>query len=216
VDDSPQPTTPQPTTAPATPDANPAWSSPQPPPAGGPPTAPTGGTMAPSTPWAPPPKSRLGRWRGLVIAVAAIAVVVLVGVGVNAFRDQLPAKAGDLQVGDCFDLPADATASSSVGDVQHHPCTESNGGEVFAVLTYPADAQATYPAPDAFDTFAADQCSTSFKAYTGQDFEAATSLDAGYFFPLDTGWSSGDRTVICYLVDAGGAPLTRSMRSPGP
>ncbi|HXR27097.1 MAG TPA: septum formation family protein [Candidatus Baltobacteraceae bacterium] len=168
---------------------------------------------------APPPmpparaSSPLRRFRGLAIVVAIALVVVVVGV---VFRDRITGNAGDLQVGDCFDLPADAAASAAVGDVQHHPCTEAHGGEVFAVLTFPADPGATYPASDAFDAFAADQCSSSFQTYTGIAFDAATTLDAGYFFPLDTGWASGDRTVICYLVDAGGQPLTRSMRSASP
>jgi hypothetical protein len=145
-----------------------------------------------------------------------VLFVVVVGAGVAVFRDQLSASAGDLRVGDCFDLPADATASSSVGDVQHHPCTQAHGGEVFAVLTYPATASDTYPPTDAFDTFAADRCAASFQAYTGVAFDNATALDAGYFFPLDTGWAKGDRTVICYLVDAAGKPLTSSMKSPAP
>lgn len=174
--------------------------------------APTGG-MAPPMPPPARASSPLRRFRGLLIIVAIAVVVVVVGV---VFRDRITGNAGNLQVGDCFDLPADATASASVGDVQHHPCTEAHGGEVFAVLTYPATATDTYPPTDAFDTFAANQCSTSFQTYTGIAFDAATTLDAGYFFPLDKGWATGDRTVICYLVDAAGQPLNHSMRSAAP
>lgn len=216
MDETPQPA-PGTTPAPASrPEDVPGWAAPQMPPSGGLPTAPTGGMAPPAGGWAAPRTSRLGRWRGLVIVGVVVLFVVVVGAGVAVFRDQLSANAGDLRVGDCFDLPADAAASSSVGDVQHHPCTQAHGGEVFAVLTYPATASDTYPPTDAFDTFAADRCAASFQAYTGVAFDNATTLDAGYFFPLDSGWTSGDRTVICYLVDAAGKPLTSSMKSPAP
>ncbi|HXX61201.1 MAG TPA: septum formation family protein [Candidatus Sulfotelmatobacter sp.] len=175
--------------------------------------APTGAVAPPQAPPRARSTSSLGRFRGLLVLLAIAVVVVVVGV---VFRDRITGNAGSLQVGDCFDLPAGAAASSSVGDVQHHPCTEAHGGEVFAVLTYPATASDTYPPTDAFDAFAADQCSSSFQTYTGISYDATTSLAAGYFFPLDSGWANGDRTVICYLMDAGGQPLTRSMKSAAP
>ena len=131
----------------------PGWAAPQMPPSGGPPVAPTGG-MAPPLPPAPPrATSPLRRFRGLIIIVAIVVVVAVVGV---VFRDRITGNAGSLQVGDCFDLPADAVAATdaTVGDVQHHPCTEAHGGEVFAVLTYPAAATDTYPPTDAFVAFA--------------------------------------------------------------
>jgi len=197
----------------ARPEDLPGWAAPQFPPAGGPPQSPTGGMAPPMPPRPARSASPLLRFRGLIVVLVIALVVVVVGV---VFRDRITGNAGDLQVGDCFDLPADAAATSSVGDVQHHPCTEAHGGEVFAVLTYPASASDTYPPTEAFDTFAADRCASSFQTYTGIAFNDATTLDAGYFFPLDTGWASGDRTVICYLVDASGQPLTRSMKSAAP
>ena len=92
-----------------------------------------------------PRTSPLRRFRGLVVIAAIVVVVAVVGV---VFRDRITGNAGSLQVGDCFDLPADAVAATdaTVGDVQHHPCTEAHGGEVFAVLTYPAAATRHVPA----------------------------------------------------------------------
>jgi Septum formation len=210
--DLPPPAEPAPGSPPEAPVTG--WTAPLPPPAGGPPMAPSGGIAPPSL---PPGRARassvLLRFRGLLIIVAIAVVVLVVGL---VFRDRITGQAGDLRVGDCFDLPADAVASAGVGDVQHHPCTEAHGGEVYAVLTYPADAGATYPPSDAFDAFAADQCAATFQTYTGTAFEAATTLDAGYFFPIDSGWAGGDRTVICYLEDASGQPLTHSLRSASP
>jgi hypothetical protein len=192
-----------------------AGTAPQPPiPSPGPAVpAPTGG-MAPPLPPAPPrATSPLRRFRGLFIIVAIVVVVAVVGV---VFRDRITGNAGSLQVGDCFDLPAATATDATVGDVQHHPCTEAHGGEVYAVLTYPSAATDTYPPTDAFVAFGDPHCASSFQAYTGVTLDASTTLNAGYFFPIDTGWASGDRTVICYLVDAGGAPLTRSMKSAAP
>ncbi|MFI5261898.1 MAG: septum formation family protein [Candidatus Limnocylindrales bacterium] len=161
---------------------------------------------------APPPRrSVLGQFRGLIVIGV---IVVVIAVGGFLLRDRLTGNAGDLKVGDCFDIPA--AASATVKDVQHHPCNEAHQGEVFAVITYPGDSSATYPTQDAFDSFVVAQCGPAFTSYTGIAIEQSGNLEGSYLFPTSDGWSSGDRSVTCYLDDATGQSLTRSMRSPSP
>jgi hypothetical protein len=182
--------------------------------------APTGGMVAPTGGMAPPtmpparPRSPLRQFRGIIVIV--VVALVVVGVGF-LFRDRITGQAADLQVGDCFDIPADASASATVHDVQHHPCTEAHGGEVFAVLTFPGGSSATYPTQDAFDAFAVAQCGPAFTSYTGLPIDAPTNLEGSYLFPTPDGWTKDDdRMITCYLDDSTGTPLTHSMRSPSP
>jgi hypothetical protein len=215
VEPTPQPPADPTPSADPTPPAgqDPGWASPQPPPSGGPPMAPTGGIAPPVL----PPKrsrSRLRQFSGIIVIV--VVAVIVVGLGF-LFRDRVTGQAADLQVGDCYDIPADASASATVNDVLHHPCTEAHGGEVFAVLTYPGDSSAVYPTQDAFDAFAAAQCGPAFTSYTGLALSAPTNLEGSYLFPTPDGWTSNDdRKITCYLDDSTGQPLTRSMRSPAP
>ena len=65
----------------------------------------------------------------------AIGVFALGG---YLLRDYLSGSAGDLKVGDCFDVPSFETQSATVKDVQHHPCSELHSGEVFFLENVPA------------------------------------------------------------------------------
>ena len=157
-----------------------------------------------------------GRWRGQGVIVSVVVLfMVVVGAGFACSAISSGPRRRP-PVGDCFDLPADASGLVQRG---RRPAPPVHPGARRRGLRRPdlsGHGLDTYPPTDAFDTFAADRCAASFQAYTGVAFDNATTLDAGYFFPLDTGWASGDRTVICYLVDAAGKPLTSSMKSPAP
>ena len=76
--------------------------------------------------------------RGWIVRIAIIGVIALGGL---IFRERLSGSAGDLAVGECFDVPAGDT---NIGDVQHHPCSEAHTGEVFALVKNPA-AKGTPP-----------------------------------------------------------------------
>lgn len=153
---------------------------------------------------APPSRRRLRLTRPVVIV---IVIVVLGAIGF-VFRDQVTGSANDLQVGDCFDVPA----GNTVTDVQHHPCTEAHTGEVFAVLQYPDDSNATYPAQADFESWTRQQCTPAFATYTGRDAASDSTLTFSAFFPLADSWSSGDRTVTCYLTRIDQQPMTQSYR----
>jgi hypothetical protein len=122
-------------------------------------------------------------------------------------RSYLSGNASELQVGDCFDEPANA---AKVEDVQHHPCTESHSSEVILVADHP-DAS-TYPGLDAFDSFVFDRCVPAYESYTGHDYETDTELDIGYFYPLSENWP-GDKEVTCYVFRLDSAKMTSSVKA---
>jgi len=88
-----------------------------------------------------------------------IAIIAVIAGGAYIFRDRLSGSAGDLTVGDCFDVPANDT---NIKDVQHHPCNESHTGEIFAVLTSPAAKGAPPPTRDELISFLGTQCGAVF------------------------------------------------------
>jgi hypothetical protein len=84
---------------------------------------------------------------GLIARFVAIVVVIgIAAVGI-LFRDQLTGSAGDLRVGDCFDVPG----GNQIEDVQHKPCNQPHTGEVIAVFDYPNPPE-QWPGETAFET----------------------------------------------------------------
>ena len=143
--------------------------------------------------------------QGWIIRIAIVAVIVIGGL---IFRDRLSGSAGDLKVGDCFDDPQGVT---TVKDVQHHPCNETHTSEVVFVGDVPGESS-TYPGDAGFVSWAVSNCTPAFAAYTGVDIAAQEVLDMSYFFPLESGWSRGDRTVTCYAFRIDNKPVTSSFR----
>ncbi len=123
-------------------------------------------------------------------------------------------KAGDLEVtelevGDCFDLPAGSENDVEVLEVEAIPCSEAHDNEVYVVTNYVAGED--YPGELAIWDFADDFCLTAFDTFVGLAYEDSL-LDFGYFYPSPEGWSEGDQEIACVLYDINGAPLTGSMR----
>jgi len=144
------------------------------------------------------------RW---VIRLGILAVILGDG---YLFRDRLSSSPTELAVGDCFDVPA---VKTSVKDVQHHPCTESHTGEVYALVTHPA-AKGTPPlAQGAMVDYLVSACGPSFLSYVGPAAASVGNLDAGAFYPPDDGWNNGERGITCYVYRVDGAPMTGSVKA---
>lgn len=142
--------------------------------------------------------------RGIFVTLVLIGGIALVGL---IFRDRLSANAGELQVGDCFHVPA----GDSISDVQHAPCNEGHDGEVFVVQDFASDT--AYPTLSEFDLWVKSECvDKAFPTYIGASFESREDLDIGYFYPLEENWGEGDRQMICYVTPVGGADVTESYR----
>ena len=144
--------------------------------------------------------------QGWIIRIAIIAVIVIGGL---VFRDRLSGNAGDLKVGDCFDVPSQ---NVDVKDVQHHPCTESHTGEVFALVNHPA-AKGTPPLTEsALIDFLSSACGPLWVTYVGQQAAGSQVFDIGAFYPRDQDWNDGERGVTCYTYRIDGKPMTSSLK----
>jgi Septum formation len=144
--------------------------------------------------------------RGLVIRVGIIAAI---GIGVLVLRPYVTGNAGGLAVGDCFDEPA--TATQTVEDVQHHPCTDLHDGEVFYVGNY-EPSTGTYPSDAEFLNFVRDRCTGAFNTYTGLDYTSTQDLDFSAFTPTAEGWGKGNRKVTCYAVKVDNSQFNASIK----
>lgn len=145
--------------------------------------------------------------RGLAIRLAILVGIVAV---VLVLRPYLSGNASQLNVGDCFDLPAGA--EDTVDDVQHHPCTDSHFAEVVFVGDY-SPSGGTYPDDDAFQQFFLDQCVPAYNAYTGGDILTSADMDMGFFYPTSDGWGKGDKKITCYAHQAAdNTMLTKSIK----
>lgn len=131
--------------------------------------------------------------RGLALRVGIVALVLVGGLILRPF---LPGGAGELKVGDCFDVP---TGQQEVKDVQHHPCDQEHGAEVFFVGDYPGSRSDPYPTDDEMITFLWDKCVPAHNTYTGIDITTQDTYDIGRFQPSEEGWNKGDQGVICYV-----------------
>jgi hypothetical protein len=146
------------------------------------------------------------------VATRIIAFLVIGGViavGGLLFRDFTSGAAGDVKVGDCFDLP---TGTDTVKEVQHHPCNEAHNAELVGLFTYPGEANDPYPSSDTLQTYAENECFTAFRTYTNRDPIKDPLLSFGWMYPLPDGWKRGDHGVNCYLQRVDEGPMTQSYR----
>ncbi|HEY4188810.1 MAG TPA: septum formation family protein [Candidatus Limnocylindrales bacterium] len=143
--------------------------------------------------------------RSIIVILVIVGGIAVVGF---AFRDRLSGNAGELQVGDCFQVPD----GDSISDVQHQPCNEAHDGEVFVVADY-TGASTTYPTPEEFDAWVGTACvNNAFPTYTGTAYDSRDDLDIGYFYPLEENWGKGERQMICYLTPVGVDSVTASYK----
>lgn len=141
--------------------------------------------------------------------IMLVIVVAVVG-GFVLFRDRLSGSADALNVGDCFDVPSGET---TVSDVQRHPCNEPHTAEVVGQGDFQTTGGDTsYPGLTAFREFAGELCVTSFETYTGRNADTEEEFTLGWFYPIEQGWTSGDREVTCYATRLDETPFTGSLK----
>jgi hypothetical protein len=154
-----------------------------------------------------PPSGAAGHRPGMKFILRIGIILLFVG-GAYVFRDRISGGAGDLKVGDCFDVPAAAT--ETVKDVQHHPCDERHTAEVILVTKHPAAKGAKVPTDADLRTYLANTCGDALDSYVG----AAKSdlYDLGAFYPTDKDWADNERGVTCYLTKLDESPMTASAK----
>ncbi len=197
-------------------DPEPSWPAP-----GALPAAPVAnvqsGTGGPVEGWvepsaAAPEAKSAGGIGGLVRRFWILGLIAVIAVGAFVLRDRLSGGAGDLQVGDCFDLPG--SEITEVKDVQHHPCTEAHTGEVILVFDFAGGD--TLPTDDQFFASIEEHCVPAFAEYTGTALANQETLDLFWLTPSSDGWKSGDREISCALYRLDEAPLTESLKGSNP
>ena len=147
---------------------------------------------------------------GIGVRIAIVALIAVVGF---LFRDRLTGNAGELQVGDCFDDPAE---TQDIGDVQRHPCTDAHTAEAFYVGQLPGGDAAPFRTEADLFAFASGSCVPAFASYTGTSIDASPALDFSMFYPTEAGWADGDRDATCYIVRVDGTAMTQSVRATSP
>ena len=145
--------------------------------------------------------------RSIAIRIGIIAVIAIIGL---VGRSYFSGNAGDLKVGDCFDLPS--STATEVKEVQHHPCDQDQGGEVIYVGDYPASKTDPFPSDDAVVAFLTDTCVPAYKSYTGADIDSQQVFDIGWFQPTASGWKDGDQEMTCYLYRVDSAAFKGSQK----
>jgi hypothetical protein len=143
------------------------------------------------------------------ILITAVVVGLIAGAYFFLLRDRVSESAGDLHVGDCFEVPTETTVST----VQHRPCTEPHDGEAFIVANIDGD---NYPISLTMERWVTDHClGSAFESYVGATYEDQTAVEVQWFSPTFDGWKNGDRQVKCFLTPAAGGTVTSSYRAGG-
>lgn len=139
---------------------------------------------------------------GWGVFIALFAAVFSSGDVRDAIGDAVDAANGSptLTVGQCFDMPADATDFLGLED---RDCSGPHTAEVVGTQDL---TDADYPGEDSAIATAEEFCLSAFAEYVGLDFDSS-ALDMGYGYPTDTSWALGDRQIACYATTMDGSPL---------
>ena len=112
----------------------------------------------------------------------------------------------DLDVGECFDRPANPDVES----VPAVPCRRPHDLEVFATFVLDAGDGVVFPGTAAVATQAGNGCSERFADYVGVAPDSSGLLIVPYA-PDALAWELGERGVTCAVSLADG-PLEGSVR----
>ncbi len=114
------------------------------------------------------------------------------------------------EIGECFDVQG---SGAQVDSINGFDCAQEHDAEVYfkANLTLEGDYDDV-----AIDAAAQEMCLDQYTDYVGVDYYNST-LDIYYLFPIQDGWDSGDREVICavYTPDYEGVTDEGYLRTSG-
>lgn len=118
-----------------------------------------------------------------------------------------------LQVGDCFDDPADL--EDVVFEVTAIPCSDPHDNEVYSVQSLATAFPRAFPGQDALWDHSYQVCSGSvFDSFVGTPY-AESSLEVFSLTPSEESWEDGDREFVCALFRLDGEKLSGTARSSG-
>jgi len=140
-----------------------------------------------------------------VLLTPALAGCSFLGIGGG---DSTGTSVFSVKVGECF-LSATAV-KTQISKIQQVDCAKPHGEEAYALAHYPAGDNATYPGDDAIQKFAEAACAQAFQGYVGVSYLDSSLYDT-YLAPSPRSWQDDDRTVDCFITDAG-KPMTGSVK----
>ena len=135
---------------------------------------------------------------GVALLVAAVGVALLVLVGAS---DDGPTIA-ELEVGDCFELPEDATDVDRLRSVEVVDCATPHEAEVVSDGTLDTDA----PYPDDDELFGMVERACRDAGVVGSDAFGLLPVA-----PPPERWEAGDGRYLCVAIPFGGEPVTGSI-----
>lgn len=127
----------------------------------------------------------------------------------QGFEESYADRTGaNLNLGDCFELPDDATDLTGIVAID---CASPHGAELVGVdeLT-----DAEYPGEESVVATTEDFCFEQFGEYIGTDYDAS-GLDMMYLYPTQASWTLGDRRLMCWAQNPDGSPLESSVQGSG-
>ncbi len=104
----------------------------------------------------------------------------------------------ELEVGTCLN-DVDQPLAQDLVDVPAVECSTPHQSEVFADLVVDGS---DYPGIDALTEQAVQGCQAEFQRFVGVEF-AASELNFHYYYPTQSSWSVGDRSIYCVVFDPG-------------
>lgn len=116
-----------------------------------------------------------------------------------------PAEPTEFTVGECVDLAGEGGVVDRVDVVD---CAGPHYGEVYLAEVLPGVA---YPGDDELADRADGRCLTAFEDYVGESVRTS-AYGFDWLLPSEAGWRSGDRELVCLVVDWDGDPLVGSAR----
>ena len=108
-----------------------------------------------------------------------------------------PADVFTIKVGDCLN---DGSATGEVSEVPTVDCAEPHDSEAYASIIID---DGDFPGDEALVAQAEAECGAAFSDFVGIDFESS-SLSYAYYYPTESSWASGDREILCLIVDPAG------------
>lgn len=111
-----------------------------------------------------------------------------------------PASVHVLIPGECFDNPTTLPTSGDgvPVDLPRANCTLDHDNEVISSVPILDEG---YPGDDETTILSFKSCLPEFESFIGVDFEAAGTLEYGFFHPSKESWKLGDREILCFVFD---------------
>ncbi len=109
-----------------------------------------------------------------------------------------------LQVGDCL---VDQTADAEVEEVPVVPCDQPHAQEIYYSHIIDADA---LPDETEMQTIVGDACIVQFETFVGLPYDDSV-LDVTWLEPTQGSWDSGDRELLCMVIDPSTDSVTGTL-----